>query len=304
MLLCFLQEYMELIVANVALVISIVALVYTVKAYVLKAGIDVRCNWTIASSRESDDMYVSNLTLENNRDRSLVIFKIHLKIGHNYYVQLEDHKEKPLVIAPFEVYQKEYPMPVRHMVHSRRVNLNNLLRQWNTPRKIILSTTQGPFVISKGVQSWDPAWLSLKNEATIVVKTKHLPYRETFYGGNVKFIVELYFSPTHSQIIPLLPRDHQLPIFQHFRLTPDSLSSALKLKSYLQKQKRLGRLPYKRIHIVDFQHEIEKRYEFFQQPAVDAEYMGWFRYYIVERIMTMIYRRRRRRVVHKLNRPK
>ncbi len=115
------------ITALVALIISIVALVYTIMAYFLKSGHSIRGNFSTASSIECDDKYVSSLTLENLKDRATVIFKIYLKIGNNYFLELEDNSDKPIIIGPFEVYQKNYEPIVYYSINTDRIKLDNLI---------------------------------------------------------------------------------------------------------------------------------------------------------------------------------
>ena len=61
----------------VAMMISIIALIYTVKTYLLKSGASVRGSFGMCSSNVAcEDQYVTSITLENLKDRAIVIFKI------------------------------------------------------------------------------------------------------------------------------------------------------------------------------------------------------------------------------------
>jgi hypothetical protein len=77
----------------VALLVSITALIYTVKTYILKSGAHVRGLFSIHSSISCEDKYVGRIALENMKDRATVIFKIYLLVGKNYYIELEDFEE-------------------------------------------------------------------------------------------------------------------------------------------------------------------------------------------------------------------
>lgn len=98
----------SLINSIVALIVSVIALIYTVRTYLLKSGSSVRGSYGTCSSVSCEDKYVSSVTLENLKDRSTVIFSIYLKIGHNYFLEIENFESSPLILKPFEVYRKEY----------------------------------------------------------------------------------------------------------------------------------------------------------------------------------------------------
>ena len=108
-LISYIEKYKEIInlisvpLSLLALLVGFVALWYTIKMFYMKKGIDVRCSYSVCSSIECDDRYVSNFILENRKDKSIVIFHTYLKLGHNYYLELENFENEPLIIKPFEV---------------------------------------------------------------------------------------------------------------------------------------------------------------------------------------------------------
>ena len=59
-----------------AICISTVALLVAVKNYRRKAGIFVRGSFAISSSRDCDDRYVSDVLIENLKDRAITVFSI------------------------------------------------------------------------------------------------------------------------------------------------------------------------------------------------------------------------------------
>ena len=102
------EDLISVNISLVALIISIIALIYTVRTYLLKAGSNVRGSFGMCSSSvSSEDQYVTIITLENLKDRAIVIFKIYLKIGHNYFLEIENFNGEPLILKPFELFKKE-----------------------------------------------------------------------------------------------------------------------------------------------------------------------------------------------------
>lgn len=73
-----------------ALFISTVALLFSAKTYRRKSGVFVRGNFSIASNRDCNDKYVASVILENLKDRAVTVFAIYLRIGYNYYIEIED----------------------------------------------------------------------------------------------------------------------------------------------------------------------------------------------------------------------
>ncbi len=79
-----------LVATIIVLIVSVFTLIYTVKIFRLKSGTYVRGCFSITSSITCEDKYVGSITLENLKDHSIVIFKIYLLVGRNYYIELED----------------------------------------------------------------------------------------------------------------------------------------------------------------------------------------------------------------------
>src|SRR5690606_32669838 len=143
------------LIASAALTISIVALIYTIRTYLLKSGQNIKCSYNTMSTVQADDMYIVNLTLENIKERATVIFAIYLKIGRNNYLELEDFSSSPLILKPFEVYHKTYDPVTFYSEGVDIVKIDHLLSP-KVRKKIILSTTNGKFVVKSVIKQWSP----------------------------------------------------------------------------------------------------------------------------------------------------
>src|SRR6267378_5645545 len=93
-----------LTVPILSLSLAVLALLIGIKNYRRKAGMYVRGVFSTGSGTSCNDVYVTEVILENLKDRAVTIFSIYLKIGHNYYVELENLEEKPLVLKAFETF--------------------------------------------------------------------------------------------------------------------------------------------------------------------------------------------------------
>ena len=74
----------SLAIAAIGLIISIIVLVLTFKTWKLKCGISVLGWYGITSSIESNTPYVSEIKLQNTKDKELAISNIYIHFGENY----------------------------------------------------------------------------------------------------------------------------------------------------------------------------------------------------------------------------
>ncbi len=99
-------EKLNLLVASVGLVVSSIVLYITILSWKLKIGQSVRASLGITTT---DKSYVSNIIVENFKDRDLVIFGIYLKFGANIYIDLLDIDTH---------YDRYHPLPYRQEYSS------------------------------------------------------------------------------------------------------------------------------------------------------------------------------------------
>ena len=150
----------------VALIVSVVALVYTALAFLLKSGMRIRGSLGVCSSIKCEDPFIGRLTLENLKDRAVVIFKVYVRIGHGCFLEIEDFDDKPLILGPFEAYNKEYEPLDHYKVGMRRVDLGDLLKDHKARKQIALSTPDGRYIVRSQINKWDPYMIS--SETTIL----------------------------------------------------------------------------------------------------------------------------------------
>lgn len=202
-------ETTNLLIALASAIISIIALVYTAQTYLLKRGHKFRCSISTASSMECNDVYVSSLTLENLKDRPAVIFEIYIRIGHGYYLQLDDFSNKPLILGGFEVYHQSYDPPLFYEVGVKRIKIDTLLNSPKSKRRLIVSTTEGKKTVKFGMKHWRPHYAFFKNYLTAIISPQYLSYDGKSYGPNVKYL--LVFTVTGMKhVVSFKERDEEL----------------------------------------------------------------------------------------------
>lgn len=162
--------------AIAALCISALALFVATKNYRRKAGILVRGAFSLAESRDCNDKFVSNIILENLKDRAITIFAVYLRVGHSYYVEVENFEDRPLLLRAFETYQKDYGPIQFYGINSNRINLNDILNEPKAKKCLVLSTADGKYVVPSSIRRWSPVGDFFRNHLTAVVRPVRAVY--------------------------------------------------------------------------------------------------------------------------------
>jgi len=272
----------------VALVISLIALYYSIVAYQLKSGQNIRCDIASGGNIESNDQYIVRITLENIKDKASVIFKIYLKFGHNIYLELEDFEDKPLILKPFEVYRKEFDPILFYSTGTQIIKIDNLFLDNKIKRRIILSTSTGKYEIKVNINSWDPIHDFFKNYYTEIIYASRVLYEGRCYGDNVKFIVKLNYENEKTEIATFSNEKILNYKFRKFDFTREALESKDSLTVFLEKQKEIGNLTYESIEIIDFRAELDLRKKLYDKEPIKAEVLNWYEYNIKARFFSFL----------------
>ncbi|WP_395761863.1 hypothetical protein [Elizabethkingia anophelis] len=274
-----------LIISIVALIISIIALFYTIVSYLLKHGNKIRCDISTMSTIETDEKYISSITLENLKDKATVIFDIYLRIGYNNFLLIEEFNDAPLILKPFEVYYKEYDPVLFYTVNMDKMIINDNL--YNPQKKVILSTTDGKYVVKTNTKRWSVDSLFFSNYTTAVITPYRLSYNDKSYGSNTLFLLILKKNGQEDSIIPILKDDYERKIFINFNLTLESLGSKESFVQYIQKQIDCNNLTYDSFEVIDFGKRIaEIQDEFVKKVSIQP--LSFFKYYITGKFITYL----------------
>jgi hypothetical protein len=283
-----LESYISSINSIVALLVSITALIYTVKTYILKSGAEIRGMYSVTSSMYCDDKYVGSVSLENMKDRATVIFKIYLLIGRNNYIEIEDFEDKPLILNPFEVYSKVYDPIDLYVTNMKRIELNELWGSKKIKPQIVLSTSDGKYKVTQWIKSWDPIIDYFNNHMISIIQPMRSTYKNKCYGSNVKYILDIKVDNDKEEVIPICPKDYQFKnMFKGFRLTQESLETKDSLEEFLYEKMGEGSLNCLDITVHDVEVWREKAYED-HNKTIEAEHYNWFFFNIIGPIFTKI----------------
>lgn len=271
-----------------ALVISVAALWYTVRTFALKAGTKLKGSFGITSSVSCADKYVSDVTLYNLKDRAVVVFGILLELGRGYYIELDDFEGEPLILRPFEAWHRSYDPIELYAVSMRRVSLEHLLDNTKVRKRLVLSTADGKYVVKDWIRTWNPIMLFFKNNAAAVITPYRSGFRGKAYGENALYVIEFVRADGATEVVPVYRGDDRIQKFRQFRLTPESLASAVKLEEYLLEQAVAGLVQCKDVKVHDLATWREEAYKDFAGDPLVLPVNTWFRYHVMGRLNNVV----------------
>jgi len=271
-----------------ALCISLLALFFTTRNFRRKAGIFIRGGYVTSSGIEGNDVYVSRVLLENLKDRAVTIFRIYLRVGFNYYITLEDFEDSPLILKAYETYHEQYGAIQFYGINLRRIGLNSLLTDHKIPKRLVLSTSEGKYLVPKTIRRWDPIADFFRNHMTAVIKPVRVSYKGKDIGANVRFVVEFLGEEEQSEITFIHPDDYRLKKFNSFQLTKESLESAQSLEVFLREQRDAGKLVCREFKIHTLDAWRQRTAEHYSDRTIEAKYVGFLRYHALGRIATLL----------------
>lgn len=280
------MQYLPIIISLVALTISLSALTVAILNYRRKSSAKVRGRFSIARSSYGEDEYVSSVTLENMKDRPITVLSIHLRVGYNYYVEIEDFEATPLTIKAFESWHSKYEPVDFYAVSTRKIDLNRLLSGRNIKRRLVLSTTDGKLKVRNFKRYWDPVHHHLlRNPLTVPVTAMRLFYKGKAFGGNTKYIIEVTGVGPKPSLVPVRESDSGSEKLAGIFLTSESLKSAMALESFLMSQQSLHpSLMSATIRVVDTATIRRKNGIFDGKERVEAPSIGFLVYHLLSPI--------------------
>lgn len=285
-------------ISVVAIVISTVALTVSIMNYRRKSGLLIKGSVSLTSDRDCDDKYVSELMLENLKDRAVTIFLIYLRVGHNYYVEIERFEDRPLVIRPYEIYRKQYGPIHLYGFNTFRVKLNPLLDDPKVPKRLVLSTSSGKYVVPDTIPHWSPIADYFRNYFTAIIRPIRTMFRETAIGSNIKYVVELEHSDGRIQVVPIHPEDVDRKVFKNFSMIAPAMASKDNLTKFLADRLKSGAIKAKSLRVYDASEWRIDTEEFYRGREVVPRYRSYLGYKLVGRFLTWTLDRSRRRRDH------
>ena len=265
-------------VATTSCLVSTMALLYSVRGDRRKSGMDIRCDFAVATSIASEYPWVSNIDLQNEKDRAVTIYKIYLEIGYGIFIEIEDFKEKPLILEPYGTYHQQYDPVDLYSASMRQVA--GVLDKSQGKRRIVLSTSSGRHYAKRNLDTQDPMVDFLSNHASGVIVPIRLTHKGKGYGSRVQYLVTFTYDDHDDEVVPIYPGDHQVAKFRNFQLTEDAMQSKEALEAFFREQMYEERVSFSNVSVLDAgpsREDLLKEH----RGSISVPYYGWFRYNIV-----------------------
>lgn len=273
-----------------SLVIAIVALHYTFQSYILKLGASIRGTFYIrVPGAYNDDAYVSEIALENLKERPIVVFKIYLRIGKNNYILIEDRAEEPLLLQPFGTYIARYDPIDQYGLLFGRIKLNKLLLSSKVRKQLVLVTTQGRYTIKAQMITSSIEHDVFNTDFTLVAYPMRSTYKARAYGGKVLYLVDYEKSNGQEEVVPIYPDDQIFLKFPGFFLTAQSLVSKEALEAFLRERVDSGAFSCRKLKIIDMREHQQWRYKPEDGCIHEAFDMGLLRYVVHEVVLRRLH---------------
>jgi hypothetical protein len=218
-----------------------------------------------------------------------------LTISPNNLLEIDNFEDDPLILKPFEVFQKQYDPVAYYDVATNRMDINELLRDRKAKKAIVLSTSSGKHEVTGNIMKWDAMVDFFKNYFTVVIKPMRLYHRGVSYGSNVRYLVDITRNDETHQVISIQEDDYMLKKFESFQLTKEALRDTGSLKEFFEEQKRLGTLGYESLRIIDFQKELQAAYNYPNLKTIESERYGTWKYRFLGGLITKRERRKDRK---------
>lgn len=276
----------SLLVAVTALVVAVIALVYAIRAFWLKAGEKVRFSYCITSSTYTEDKYISSYTIENLKDKALVVFDSYLQFGNSAYLILEEFEDSPLIIPPFEAYQKILDPVIFYSVSMKRVKIDHLINNDEVKTRLVLSTTNGKIRVRSFIRRWSPMGEFFRNWGTAIIQPRYLSHKGKRYGSKIQFLIEIITSNGNEEIIPVQEDDYRRSVFAKFRLTQEALSGKENLEEFLSDKVTDGTVDWKSFEIIEFRNAVEQMVGFSDKEPINITNRSWLAHHVTARILT------------------
>lgn len=226
--------------------------------------------------------------IENLKDRAITVFAISLRVGHNYYIEIEDLDESPLVLKAYETFDRQYGPIQFYGLNSNKVDLNSLLSNEGIRKRLVLSTSDGKYVVPASIKHWHPVGDFFRNHMTATLRPVRLVHKKTHIGGNVRYIIEFIPLKGEAEVVLIHPMDYELKMFRKFSLTYESLESADSLRNYLQGKMEEGLLDCQNFEVHDVNEWKSRALDFYKGKTIQARYYGFWKYHLLGRVGTLL----------------
>ncbi len=268
-----------------SMLIAMIAIWIAYKNYLRKGGLDIRGAYSVTASVESSEKYISEILIENAKDRSVTIFAIYLQIGRSHYLQLIDFESSPLILRAFESFKKEFGPVECYSNNLSRYRVNRMLADKKVKKRLVCSTSSGRYVVPRVIPKWTPFVASLSNALVRGIYPSRTEFEGRAVGDQIDYLVKLTSEGGENPRVVLLQKSsYRYQIFEGVQLTPESLMTSDALSLFLEEERRNGAFGDLRIEIADvgawrsFKHS---QFGLFDRDAIELRQPSMWEFYVL-----------------------
>ncbi|MNV04012.1 hypothetical protein D3C71_942960 [compost metagenome] len=268
-----------------SMLIAMIAIWIAYKNYLRKGGLDIRGSYSLTASVECSEKYISEILIENAKDRSVTIFAIYLQVGRSHYLQLIDFESSPLILRAFESFKKEFGPVECYSSNFSRYSVNRMLADKKVKKRLVCSTSSGRYVVPRFIPKWTPFVASISNALVRGIYPSRSEFEGRAVGDQVDYIAKFTSVAGDVRRVVLLQKSsYRYQIFEGVQLTPESLMTSDALSLFLEGARKNGAFGDLKIEITDagawrgFKHS---QFGLFDRDAIELRQPSVWEFYVL-----------------------
>ncbi len=281
--------------AVLSLIIAIFGVWFAVAQYRLKRSIKISAEWKLSQYIYFKSDYVETIIIQNLKDKSETIFSIHLRVGHNLYITLENMEDNPLILQPFETITRNYKPVTFYGSNQYKLNINKALKFKKC--RVVLSTSKGKYVTKIKKTYWKPIIESLYNHYVVAIQCIQVEDtkpdgRKIIIPNSTQYIVR-YKQNNEDKSIDIFRSGHCFSDnYKPFKLKEKHLDNKTELKNHLKSLTTLETencIELSSIEVIDVEEISEmKRMNDFYHKEIELTPTGWIQVKLLGKTYTFL----------------
>lgn len=159
------EEYKQIFIkmltsaAGLSIIVAFFALWLTLENFLRKTNLNISGKVEVFSiselnKKESYDSGVSSFQLNNYKDKTVIIYKVFLKIGKGHFIKLLDVRKKPILLKAYDTHFHDFKQPLFYNLANtpKRISRIDL-----TKSNLYLDTNEGRYKVRKAIKHWNPS---------------------------------------------------------------------------------------------------------------------------------------------------
>lgn len=190
--------------AGLSIIVAFFALWLTLENFLRKMSLKVTGKIEFFDYKKpkngcSYDSGIASFQLNNYKDKTVVIYRIYLKVKRGLYILLLDRSKNPILLKAYDTHFEKLKRPLYYQLNGTAKVLKNFDL---SKAKLCLDTNEGKYQVKKGFKHWVP-----EPKETLI---PHITERD--YNLEIKFVArekslgmpgryyEIYFDQEYLEV--------------------------------------------------------------------------------------------------------